>query len=109
MNAPAQLKQLLDESGISPANVAQLRALCYKWFIVEPSILTFVLYSIFFNLQTHWDDPQATPLEDLVPFEKRLLPELKRIVALLTDDPRALPISQVDQLVTVFRDCCMRS
>jgi hypothetical protein len=97
------LRARLASEGIIPGNVGELGMLCRTWFLDEPELLPFILWSIFCQLEGIWDDPQAVPTAKYTPFKDMLLPKLTVVLGLADDQVQLMPAVQA--LMTTFRDC----
>src|SRR3989442_780219 len=100
-----KLKQFLCKGKMLSDNLRDTVQLCDDWYAAEPSLTTFVLGSIFRDLQLRdWDNQQgvATSLYD--PFQNLVLPRLLQIADILSATPAAEPLSELDELVVAYRD-----
>ena len=102
---PTRFMQLLAEGKITPGNIRPLGELCNEWFAAEPSLLTFVLRSIFSELFADWDDQQGIPTALYSTFEQRLLPELRAIAPLAGSAHHAQLHESLERLVVAFHAC----
>jgi hypothetical protein len=102
---PSDLLQLLDKGGVSPDNVAKASELCGRWFAAEPALPSFVFRAIFTDLTARWPDPQGLRTEHWEPFDKKLLPELKRVAGLVANQPNVPPAGALESLVRVLQTC----
>ena len=79
--------------------------LCDDWYAAEPSLTTFVLRSLFRDLQCRgWDNQQGIPTAVYDPFKNGVLPHLLKIADILSATPAAEPVNEVDALVVAYRD-----
>ena len=79
--------------------------LCDDWYAAEPSLTTFVLRSIFRDLQLRgWDSQQGIPTAVYDPFQNGVLPHLLQIADILSATPAAEPVNELDALIVAYRD-----
>ena len=78
--------------------------LCEEWYAAEPSLNTFVLLSLFQDLERRgWDDPQGILAAKYAPFQNMVLPHLIKIADLLINTPAATPATELDDLAIAYR------
>ncbi len=78
---------------------------CDDWYTAEPSIATFVLRSLFRDLERRgWDDRQGVSAAVYDPFKNGVLPLLNQIADILSATPAASPIAEMEGLVVAYRD-----
>lgn len=100
-----QLKLLLVKGALISTNLQDAALLCDNWYAAEPSLMTFILRSIFRDLVLRgWDDPQGVPTAHYQTFQSLVLPHLNSVVGVLAATPSAEPISELDALVVAYRD-----
>jgi hypothetical protein len=101
----AQLKQLLAKGSMVSDNLRDTIVLCDDWYAAEPSLATFVLRSIFRDLERRgWDDQQGVSTAVYDPFKNGVVPRLMQIADILIATPAAEPIDELDDLVVAYRD-----
>ena len=85
-----KLKQLLCKGSMLTDNLRDAITLCDDWYAAEPSLATFVLRSIFRDLQLReWDNQQGIPTSEYDPFRNGVLPHLLQIADILSATPAA--------------------
>ena len=100
-----QLKQLLVKGSMVSDNLRDAIALCDAWYAAEPSLATFILCSIFRDLERRgWDDQQGMSSAVYDPFKNGVLPLLFQVADILAATPAAEPINELDDLVVAYRD-----
>ena len=101
----AKLKALLGSGCLLGDKLTQAAQLCDDWYIVEPSLVTFTLRSLFHDLVGRcWDDGQGVPVAQYAPFQAGVMPILKRIAEVMSATPAAEPIDELDNLAVAYRD-----
>ena len=84
--------------------------LCDDWYAAEPSLTTFVLRSIFRDLQLRgWDNQQGVPTAEYDPFQNGVLPHLVQIADILSATPAAEPVNELDALIVAYRDSLLQT
>jgi hypothetical protein len=100
-----KLKQLLCKGNVLADNLRDTITVCDDWYAAEPSLTTFVLRSIFRDLQFRgWDNQQGIPTAVYDPFQKGVLPHLLQIADILSAMPAAEPVNELDALIVAYRD-----
>ena len=100
-----KLKQLLSKGSMVSDTLRDTIVHCDAWYAAEPSLATFVLRSIFNDLECRgWDNQHGISTADYGPFTNGVLPHLLQIANILSATPAAEPIRELDDLVIAYRD-----
>lgn len=85
---PNALRQFLGKGNMVSDTLRDTIALCEEWYAAEPSIVTFVLLSLFHHLERRgWDNRQGVATAQYDPFKNMVLPHLIAIADLLIKAP----------------------
>ncbi len=101
---PNALRQFLGKGNMVSDTLRDTIALCEEWYAAEPSIVTFVLLSLFHHLERRgWDNRQGVATAQYDPFKNMVLPHLIAIADLLIKAPAATPTAELDDLVIAYQ------
>lgn len=82
------LKQFLSKGNLLGDTLVDTIAHCDAWYAAEPNIATFVLRSIFRDLQLRgWDNQQGVATSVYDPFKNTVLPHLLKIATFYQPRP----------------------
>jgi hypothetical protein len=70
----ANLNLLLANEGISPHSVSRLARQAESWFAIEPSIVSYAMYSMLREMERDWDIEQGIPTVEYESIRQSVLP-----------------------------------
>jgi hypothetical protein len=99
------LKQFLSSGNVVADTLVDIITHCDGWYVADPRIATFILRSIFRDLQLRgWDNQQGVATAAYDPFKNGVLPHLLRIADILSAMPSAEPMNELIALIVAYRD-----
>jgi hypothetical protein len=97
------LRQFLNKTMVADT-LRDTVAHCAEWYAAEPNLATFVLLSLFQDLERRgWDNQQGVATAQYDPFKNMVLPHLIKIADLLIKTPAATPAAELDDLAMAYR------
>ena len=98
------LRQLLGKGNMVSDRLRDTVILCEEWYSAQPSLVTFVLLSLFRDLKHRgWDNQQGVASAEYDPFKKMVLPHLIAIADLIIKTPAATPFTELDDLAIAYQ------
>lgn len=77
----ANLNLLLVNEGISPQSISRLARQAESWFAIEPSIISYAMYSMFREMERDWSSSQGVPVIETDSLAQGVLPHAMKLTS----------------------------